>query len=174
MKHLIRVAAYAMATLAIAIASFEFYHQVRFGHFVGYGVHTDIVGESDFHFVRVLNLSLSTVDIEGCRMGGGYAGNGIFYDFDVQKWDPSTQRWLIFRGADTWDTNSHKRSFSHNCAPGEVTHILPFTSRVVAWTYKGWVTTSDPIRIVVYTSLTQSKRKQRIICTETFSNTGSN
>jgi hypothetical protein len=159
-----------MTALVIVAVSFEIYHERNFGHFVGYGVHTDIVVESDFHFARVLNLSLSTLDIKGCRMGGGYAGNGIFYDFDVQKWDPSNGQWLIFRGADTWDANSHEHTFPLKCAPGEVTHIPPITSRVVAWTYKGWITTPDPIRIVVYTSLIQPAGKQRIIYSETFSN----
>jgi len=161
-----------MVVLAIAVTLFEYLHLKTFGHLVGYGVHTDVVAKSDFHFVRLLNLSFSTVDIEGCRMPGGYAGKGIFYDYDVQKWDPSTRRWLIFRGAGTWDTISHEHSFSHmKCATKEVTRILPLTSRVVAWTYKDWITTSDPIRVVLYSTLTQPAEKQRIIYTEMFTNT---
>lgn len=176
-KLLFRTVGIAIIALAIAVALFELLHHRRFGHFVGYGPHTDIiitptgVDLGEFHFVRLLNLSSSTIDIEGCRMGGGYAGNGIFYEFDVQKWDPSSRRWLTFRGADTWDTDSSKRSFPHNCAKSEITHIRPFTSKVVAWTYTGWITTPDPIRVVVYTSLTQSPEKQRRFYTEMFTNT---
>lgn len=154
MRHLLRATAIAIVLAVIVVTSFELLHHRRFGHLVGYGAHTDIiitptgVDSGEFHLVRLSNFSFSMIDIEGCRMGGGYAGNGIFYEFDVQKWDPSLRRWLTFRGADTWDTDSSKRSFPHNCAPSEVTHIWPFTSKVVAWTYTGWTTTDDPIRVV--------------------------
>jgi len=176
-KRLFKTAGIVMVALVITGTTFEVVHHRRFGHFVGYGPHTDIiitptgVDSGEFHFVRLLNLSSSTIDIEGCRMGGGYAGNGIFYEFDVQKWDPSSRRWLTFRGADTWDADTSKRSFQNNCSPSEITHTRPLTSKVVAWTYTGWITTADPIRVVVYTSLTQPPEKQQRFYTEMFVNT---
>jgi hypothetical protein len=177
-RHSFKAAGIAMLAVAIALASFELLHHRRFGHFVQYGTHTDIIitptgaNSEAFHLVRLLNLSFSTIDIEGCRMGGGYAGNGIFYDFDVQKWDTSSRQWLTFRGADTWDADSSVRSFSHkNCASAEITHIRPLTSEVVAATYTGWTKTADPIRVVVYTPLSQPPEKQRRFYTEMFINT---
>jgi hypothetical protein len=175
-KRLFKAVGTATVAAAIAVTSFELLHHRRFGHFVGYGAHTDIIAtptgidSEEFHFVRLLNLSFSTIDIEGCRMGGGYAGRGIFYDFDVQKWDNSFRQWLTFRGADTWDTDSSEHSFPQKCASSEITHIWPLTSKVVAWTYTGWITKPDPIRVVVYTSLTQPPDKQRRFYTEMFTN----
>ena len=177
MKYLLRATGVVLIALILAVASFESFHKWRFGHFAGYGIHTDIITKSagltqaDFHFVRLLNLTFSTVDLEGCRMGGGYAGNGIFYDFDVQKWDAPNRRWLIFRGADEWDTNSDLRSFSQICSRAELTHIRPLTSQIVAWTYKDWITRPDPIRVVVYSSLTQPTEKQQVYYSEAFINT---
>ena len=160
--------------LVIVVTMAELLHHERFGHFVGYGLHTDIIAKSDFHFVRLSNISISPVYLEGCRNGGGYAGDGIFYDYDVQKWDASTRQWLIFRGADTWDANLHEHSFPLKCAEREITNLMPLRSEVVAWTYKGWITTSDPIRVVVYSSLTPPTERQRIIYTEMFTNTTKN
>jgi|SRR6267378_819528 len=149
-------------------------HHRRFGHFVRYGWHTDIVmGNSDIalndtYFAHLWNLSLLPADLEGCRLPGGFAGEGILYRWDVQRWNPASQSWNSLRGADTWVPEPFGGySNDEKCRP-EMTHIWPFTGRKVAWVYKDWVTTGDPIRIAIHTSATAPANRQQVIYTEIF------
>ena len=96
-----------LAIIALLVGA-QAWHRYRFGHFLGYGLHTDVVigdsdiGTNDVYYARIWNLSASTVEIEGCRLPGGYAGEGVLYRWDVQKWDSSAQQWSNLRGADNW------------------------------------------------------------------------
>lgn len=152
----------------------EAHHHHKFGHFVGYGLHTDVVlgnsdiGTNDMYFAQLLNLSVLTAHLEGCRLPGGFAWEGILYRWDVQKWSLSTQSWNSLRGADSWvPTPFGGYSNDEKCLP-EITHIRPFTARKVAWVFDSWVTTGDPVRIAIHTSATAPPDKQRILYTGIF------
>jgi hypothetical protein len=163
-----------LVLIAAMMATIEARHHRKFGHFVGYGLHSDIVvansdiGTNDTYFAQLWNLSLSTLDVEGCRLPGGYAGKGILYRWDVQKWNPATQAWDSLHGADTWIARPFAGYWNEEACLPEMTHIRPFSARKVAWVYKDWVTTGDAIRIAVHTSATVPPDRQRVVFTELF------
>lgn len=162
----------------VTVISFEGWHKFRFEHFVGTGVHTDIVlsnsavGTNDTYVARVWNLSGRTVDVEGCKLPGGYAGTGVLHHWDVQRWDPSRHDWSSLHGANTWLPKplggSDWQDYWSRCG-GEITRIRPFTFRDLAWVYKDWVNPSDKIRMAIHTSVKLPLDRQSIIYTEIFS-----
>lgn len=173
-RRAIRVVVASVLVFIASVAIIEGRHHHKFGHFVGYGSHTDIVvgnsdvGSGDTYFAQLWNLSLATVDVEGCRLPGGYVGEGILYRWDVQKWNPATQGWDSLHGADTWVAKPFGGYWSEEGCLPEMTHVRPLSWRKVAWVYKDWVTTGDPIRIAVHTSATTPPEKQQILYTELF------
>jgi len=169
----------SIATLVIGLAGTVFsesYHYYRFRHLVGYGTHFDILladsslGTADFYDARVWNVSLRTLDVEGCRMPGGYVGDGILYRWDVQKWNQKTEQWNSLNGADTWEPVAFgvpAHDGLEGCR-GEMTHIRPFSTQVLGWVFKSWVTTGEPVRIAIHTSVTRPPIQQRILYTDMF------
>src|SRR5215510_1766291 len=103
-----RLAMIAVTVGITLLTTFETLHRMRYGHFVGYGLHTDIVladsavAKSDTYVAVVRNLSLASFAVEGCRLPDGYAGSGVLYHWDVQRWDPSRHDWSSLHGANNW------------------------------------------------------------------------
>jgi hypothetical protein len=170
----VRLAAILSVAFALAVlVCIEGFHYYKFRHFVGYGVHMDVVlgnsdvGRRDTFRARVWNLSSRTLDVEGCRLPGGYVGEGILYHWDVQKWNVRTSTWDSLEGADNWLPTPFGKELWEGCNP-EVTHIRPFSTRVLGWVYNSWVTSGEPVRVAVHTSLHVPPTQQRILYTETF------
>jgi hypothetical protein len=166
-----------LVALALLIPGvIEIGHYLRFGHFIGYGLHTDIVrgnsdiGYADMYFANVWNLTISPFDIEGCVFANDVPGrqDSVFYRWDVQKWDSANQRWMSLHGADTWVPNPFGGSWNEEPCFPQMTHIGPFQSHKVAWVYKDWVTTGEPVRMAIHTSVLKSPNMQQIIYTKTF------
>jgi hypothetical protein len=176
MKHL-RIAATLLVALALAaLVSIEGFHYYKFRHFVGYGLHMDVVlgnsdvGTDDTYFARVWNLSVHTLEIEGCRLPGGYLGNGMIYRWDVQRWNPSTMEWNAFNGANNWLTVPFRDSSADGLegCRGEVTNIPPFSTRPVGWVFRTWANPGERVRMAIHTSVKLPSTKQRILYTDTF------
>lgn len=161
-------------SFVLAVCAVEGYHFWRTRHFVGYGPHIDVVvgnsdiGRRDMYYARYWNLSAHSDYIEGCRLPGGYAGEGILYRWDVQKWNGTARRWDSLRGADNWVPTPFGGYGSDKKCMAEVTRIRPLGSRVLGWVYKDWVTTGEPVRIAIHTSLSLPPSQQPILYTTTF------
>jgi hypothetical protein len=161
----------------ITLGSAEVYHRFKFGHFLGYGLHTDVflgnsdVGTNDMYYAQLWNLSASNVQIEGCLEASDVGGvpDSVLYRWDVQKWDLPNQRWISLHGADTWVHTAFGGYWKEEpCRPTK-TWLKPLESRKrMAWVYKDWVTSGEPVRIALHTSVTASPDEQRIIYTKTF------
>jgi hypothetical protein len=173
------VAIVIIAIIALAVPVSEVAHRVRYGHFLRPGLHTDVVrgdsdiGTNDTYYARVWNLTFKTIEIEGCRLPGGYVGSGVLYHWDVQRWDVSRNNWSSLHGANNWipqplgGSNSNDDYWS-KCG-NEITRVRPFTTRTLAWVYKDWVTPSDLIRMAIHTSAKTPLDQQMIIYTQMFS-----
>jgi hypothetical protein len=173
-------AAVAVLTLLLASVSLlvlEGWHHARYGHFVGYGLHTDVVlgdsdvGKGDMYYARAWNLSASTAEIEGCRLPGGIAGSGIMYHWDVQRFDVVRQQWNSLRGANNWvpePFGGYGNDAEWKCKP-EITRIRPLSTRTLGWVYREWVTRGDAVRMAIHTSIELPPDGQRIIYTPIFS-----
>ena len=167
----------AAVLVAVALVAWvEAAHYYRFRHLVGYGIHMDVVlgnseiGTRDMFYARVWNLSLHTLVVEGCRLPGGYVGEGILYRWDVQRWDQNTRQWNSLQGADHWVPEPFGGSSQDSLAgcKGELTKIAPLQVRVLGWVYKDWVTSNEPVRIAVHTSVSRPPEQQAILYTNLF------
>jgi hypothetical protein len=163
-----------IAGIAIVLSVLEGRHYYQMRHFAGYGLHMDVVlgnsdvGRKDTYYARVWNLSAHSIYVEGCRLPGGYVGDGILYSWDVQRWNPSAQGWDSLRGADNWvPTPFGGYTNDRKCLP-EMTRIRPLRTRVLGWVYKDWVTTGEPVRMAIHTSLSRPPSQQSIFYTDTF------
>ena len=174
MKWIKRALIFSFAICFLASVTVEILHHHRFGHFVGYGLHTDVllantdVGTYDTYVARLWNLSLRTLEIEGCRLPGGYAGSGVLYRWDIQKWELSNKRWVSLRGADTWVPVAFGSYGNEEDCRRELTYVRPLQTRRVGWVYKGWVTTGEPIRMAIHTSVAVPPDEQQIVYTDLF------
>ena len=166
------VVAILFATASLLVI--ESWHRTRYGHFIGYGLHTDVVlgnsdiGTGDMYYARVWNLSASTIEIEGCRLPGGYAGSGILYQWDVQRFDATRQQWNSLRGANNWVRHPFGGYDNERECPAEMTRIRPLYKRIVGWVYRGWVSKGEAVRMAIHTSVKRSPDSQRIIYTPIF------
>jgi hypothetical protein len=86
MKRIVMLVVLALvASMAMVMSVLEGRHYYRMRHFVGYGPHIDVVlgnsdiGRRDTYYARLWNVSLHNIYIEGCRLPGGYAGEGVMY-----------------------------------------------------------------------------------------------
>lgn len=165
-----------VAVVVLALGGAELYHQIVFGHFVGWGIHTDVVlgnsdvGTRDMYFAKLWNLSLTPFEIEGCLFANDVPGvpASVLYRWDVQKHGSSGDRWLSLHGADTWMPGPFEGVWrEEGCVPS-VTRVLPLHRRTVGWVYKDWVTTGEPVRMAIHTSATKPPEAQHIVYTQTF------
>jgi hypothetical protein len=176
MKRIVLIAVLVLFVSTVLAASvLESRHYYRMHHFLRYGPHIDVVlgdseiGRKDTYYARIWNLSVHSIYVEGCRLPGGYAGEGILYRWDVQRWNSSAQRWDSLRGADSWvPTPFGAYDNDEKKCRQEMTRIRPFGTRVLGWVYKDWVTTGEPVRIAIHTSLSRPATQQPILYTSTF------
>jgi hypothetical protein len=102
---------------------------------------------------------------------GGYAGEGVMYTWDVQRWNASSPTWESLRGADHWvPTPFGGYSNDEKCGSTamQVTRIRPLGAAVLGCVYKDWVTTGEPVRMAIHTSPSQPPTQQPIFYTNTF------
>jgi len=164
---------FALLIILIGFVAAESFHRYKFHHFVGYGVHMDVVlgdsdvGRRDMFYARVWNLSSHTLVVEGCRLPGGFSGSGTLYHWDIQRLNSQTSTWDSLKGADNWVPTPFGQELWEGCTP-EVTHIHPLSTRRLGWVYKDWVTTGEPVRVAVHTSLHSPATQQQILYTDTF------
>lgn len=159
-----------IATIFIASGAAELVHHQRFGHFVGYGLHADVVlgdsdiGTHDMHFARVLNMSPMPSYLEGCLEMGTDSAR-VSPRWDVQEWDSLHGRWVSWHSWVAAPSGRHPYE-----VPCRLTAIwfAPFQSRDVAWAYGAPGTVGPPERIAIYTSVRKPPERQRIIYTDTF------
>jgi hypothetical protein len=152
----------------------EGWHHHRYGHFVGYGLHADVflgnsdVGKNDTYYAVVKNLSFASYGIEGCRMPGGFVGSGVYFQWDVQRFNHSRRDRDSLRGANNWLPEPFASEHWDGCPHGDTLRIPPFSSRVTAWVFRDWVTNGDVVRIEIRTSFDLPIDQQLIIYTPTF------
>ena len=160
-----------IAAILVATSATEFAHHRRFGHFVGYGLHADVVlgnsdvGINDMYYARLLNMSPIPSYLEGC-MEMGTDSARISPHWDVQKWDPLNARW-----GSCWHSWVFAPSGHHpHQAPCLRAAIVfaPFQSRDVAWVFGPPGTTGEPVRMAIHTSVRKPPERQRMIFTDTF------
>jgi hypothetical protein len=166
-----------VALMAMGMAILELGHRIHYGHFVGYGVHTDVilsnsaVGTSDTYVARVWNVSLRSIDVEGCKLPGGYAGSGTLHHWDVQKWDSTRRDWSSLKDANHWIpqafTTPDPEDKWARCG-GATTRIYPFAARELAWVFKDWVAKGETVRMAIHTSSRLPADRQPIIYSPSF------
>ena len=166
-----------IVSVALVLSVLEGRHYQRMRHFAGYGPHIDVVlgnsdiGRRDTYYARLWNVSLHNIYIEGCRLPGGYAGEGVMYTWDVQRWNAASQTWESLRGADHWvPTPFGGYGNEEKCAKNavEMTRVRPLGAAVLGWVYKDWVTTGEPVRMAIHTSISRPPSQQPIFYTNTF------
>jgi hypothetical protein len=94
-----------LAVTAVSVAAVEIHHRVRFGHFISYGIHSDIVEKSGdigipgiktFYAAEVFNYTLFPLTLAGWDYVGDVPGPPSFYcRFQVQKLSPQDGRWIV-------------------------------------------------------------------------------
>ena len=166
-----------LVSIALVVPVLEGRHYYRMHHFAGYGTHIDVVlgnseiGRKDTYYARLWNLSIHSIYVEGCRLPGGYAGEGVRYRWDVQRWNTSAQPWESLRGADHWvPTPFGGYGNDEKCASNalEMTRVPPLGATVLGWVYKDWVTTGEPVRMAIHTAPSRPPSQQLILYTNTF------
>ena len=176
MKRIGLTLAVLICIATVVLGTAEIYHHIRFGDFFGYGLHTDVIlGDSDIesndtYFARLWNFSATPLEMEGCVEASDVGGvpDSVLYRWDVQKRDSANQRWVSLHGADTWVSTEFGGYWKEEGCRPVMTALQPLRSRKVAWVYKDWVTTREPIRIAFHTSVTKSPEAQTIIYTILF------
>src|ERR1700751_89178 len=148
-QRICKVLVWCVGFVLALILALEGWHHHRYGHFVGYGLHADVflgnsdVGKNDTYYAVLKNLSVTNYQIEGCRMPGGIFGSGTLFNWDVQRFNRSRHDWDSLRGANNWLPEPFAAERWEGCRHGEILVLPPFSSRVTAWVYKGWVTNGD-------------------------------
>ncbi len=96
LQRVCKVLVWCFGLVVVLLLTAEGWHHHKFGHFVGYGLHADVilgnsaVGKNDTYYAVLKNLSVTNLQIEGCRLPGGFIGSGTLYQWDVQRvtnWD---------------------------------------------------------------------------------------
>jgi|HubBroStandDraft_2_1064218.scaffolds.fasta_scaffold46297_1 hypothetical protein len=172
-KRVAKALIWVIGGVVVLVLAGECWHHYRYGHFVSYGLHADIilgnsdVGKNDTYFAVLRNLSVRNYEIEGCRLPGGYIGSGILYEWDVQRFNRSRHDWDSLRGANNWLPQPFAWERWEGCR-AEMTRLPPFSSRLTSWVFKAWVTDGDVVRMAIHTSVEIPADRHTIIFTPTF------
>lgn len=166
----------AVGIIALTFAAVEVSHRRKYGDFVKYGLHTDIVvgnsslASNDTYIAQLWNVSMSPLTIEGCLQPSDVVGvpPAIVFRWDIQKWNSHKKQWNSLRGADNWVSAPFGGYWKEESCDPIKTVVKPFHKMNIAWVYKGWVTTGEPIRMAIHTSATAPPQSQEIIYTKTF------
>ena len=143
MKPIVLIAVVVFCgSIALLASALEGHHYYRTHHLVSYGSDIDVVldnsdtGRQDTYYARIWNVSVHSIYIEGCRLPGGYLGEGISYRWDVQRWNVSAQHWDSLRGADNWVPRPFGGYENDEKFLAEMTLYDPSRTRVLGWVYK--------------------------------------
>lgn len=69
---------------------------------MSYGVHVDIMratadvgipGVTSSYAVKLRNYTVFPITFEGVQMPGGYPASGVWYHYQVERWDAKAQTW---------------------------------------------------------------------------------
>jgi hypothetical protein len=173
-QRICKVLVWCVGFVLALILTLEGWHHHKYGHFVGYGLHADMilgnsdVGKNDTYYAVLKNLSVTNYQIEGCRMPGGIAGSGIYFQWDVQRFNRSRNDWDSLGVAKNWVPEPFDSERWDGCSHRDIWQIPPFSSRATAWVFKDWVTNGDVVRMAIHTSLGTPADQQMIIYTPTF------
>jgi hypothetical protein len=91
---------------ALVLAGIEVHHRLRFGHFVGYGVHADVVespseigvpGVKTVYAARLSNYTLLPSRLVGWECVGDVGGSPPRFScrFQLQKLSPQDGHWIV-------------------------------------------------------------------------------
>ncbi|MGD0227409.1 MAG: hypothetical protein ABSF71_34245 [Terriglobia bacterium] len=114
-----------LAVTSVSVGAVEIHHRVRFGHFITYGIHADVVERSEaigipgiktFYAAEVFNYTLFPLTFAGWNYVGDVLGPPKFYcRFQVQELSPQDGHWVAvvdFRPAEGWQGPiAHKRLY---------------------------------------------------------------
>jgi len=103
-----------MLACAIVVASayFEIGHRYKFGHFVSYGLHVDVVsedvsigipGQTKMYRAELSNFSFWPVRLEACDYVTDGFGRGTEYPYAVQRWESASGSWRTIVAPDRDD-----------------------------------------------------------------------
>jgi hypothetical protein len=104
LKKLLLVFVTALVLAVLLGCTWELRHRRYLGHFVGYGIHTDmfcanedwgVPGIRASYSMRVINLTLWPVKFQVIKLPGGFVGYGFEYHEVIQRWDNKTG-WVTF------------------------------------------------------------------------------
>jgi hypothetical protein len=95
-----------VALFALGLAAIEVHHRLRFGHFVGYGVHADVVEKSSDigiaglrteYAARVSNYRLLPLTLVGWEYRGDFllVPPSFKCRFQLQKFSPQEAHWIV-------------------------------------------------------------------------------
>ena len=128
------------------------------------------IGAHDMHYARLLNFSVIPFRLEGCKFASDVFGvpDSVMPRWDIQKRDRASGRWFSLRGADTWVPGPFGGNFKEEPCRPAMLRFAPFQSREVAWVYKDWVTTGEPVRMAIQTSVSKPPENQMIVYTDMF------
>jgi hypothetical protein len=174
-RALIPLSALAVILL-FTISVLEITHVRKYGHLLTLGLHTDIVlgnsdvARTDTYFVRLWNLSVKPIDLDGCFQSNDVIGAppSILFRWDIQRWNSSRKAWDSLHGADSWVHEPYGGYWREEPCRSATRRISPLGKFTVAWVYKGWVTSGEPIRVAVHMSTTAQPNSQNVIFTRTF------
>lgn len=100
------IGVFIAALLAVGLAAIEVRHRMRFGHFVGYGVHVDVLQRSSevgipgirtLYAARVSNFTLFPLKLVGWDYVGDVLGMPPSFRcrFQLQKFSPQDAQWIV-------------------------------------------------------------------------------
>ena len=99
---MVRVVVGTMMLVLIFFAAIELRHQLRFGHFVGLGLHSDytvsrvdlsIPGITKVYDATLTNFGFVPRKISACEFVTDAMEHGTQLAFAIQKWDRTAQAW---------------------------------------------------------------------------------
>jgi hypothetical protein len=153
----------ALFLVLLFCLKWEVRHKSRFGHFAGYGLHSDIISEDHdlaipgvrtAYSLVLTNLTPLPTKLEVIKMPGGYSGYGYKYHYEIEKWDQRSNSWatVLDSVAISKGTAWAEPNASLTVWPGQ--SIYPIGWDALAAT-EG-ITEGDTLRIVVFNTFQTS------------------
>ena len=105
-KNVASVACAIVGAMVLGIAALEIHHRVRYGHFVGYGIHVDVAessgdigvpGIKTFYAAQVSNYTLFPLNLVGWEYRSDFLGAPPSFGcrFQIQKLSPQDVHWIV-------------------------------------------------------------------------------
>jgi hypothetical protein len=91
-----------LCAVVVAVSYFELSHRYKFGHFVPYGLHVDVLsedvsigipGQTKMYRAELSNFSFLPVRLDACEYITDAFDHGIAYPYAVQRWDSASGKW---------------------------------------------------------------------------------